>query len=78
MHGGSSLLSNFYQCNLKIDNQNYISVEQYFQMKKSIFAENQEATKKVREVMEDQQDIEPYLWVVKHAELTQMFILVLV
>ena len=47
--GGSSPLSNFYQCNLKIDNQKYISVEQYFQMEKSIFAENQEATKKIRE-----------------------------
>jgi ribA/ribD-fused uncharacterized protein len=41
-------LSNFFRCDIKIENCNYHSVEQYLQLQKAIFAENQFAVSAIR------------------------------
>jgi ribA/ribD-fused uncharacterized protein len=47
--GGQSPLSNFFKCDINIQESSYSSVEQYFQYQKCILAENMDAARRVRE-----------------------------
>ena len=46
-YGGHSPLSNFHECKIVIDGKRYNSVEHYFQLQKCLFAEDEDATKRV-------------------------------
>ena len=45
--GGLSPLSNFHGCNFTIDDKQYVSVEQYFQREKCLFANDVDAARKI-------------------------------